>query len=95
MIRGLQVIDVSIRNIVAFMRIANGAQPSTIQFHRLEGIQDLSSLLSDGVRIRTASFDFLLPDGSVPAKTKGELLKELSSLEMQVEPGSAQDPIPI
>lgn len=79
MIRGLQVIDVSIRNLVAFMQIANGAQANTIQFHRLEGIKDFSALLDDEVHIRSASFDFHIPDSSVPATTKGELLGELAS----------------
>jgi hypothetical protein len=77
MIRGLQVLDVSIRNIVAFMRIANGAQPSAIQFHRLEGVEDLAALLNDSVTVRTSSFDTFIPDAEVPATTKNQLLDEL------------------
>jgi hypothetical protein len=76
-IRGLQVLDVSIHNIVAFMRIANGAQPSTIRFHRLEGVEDLAALLDDSVSLRTSTFNAFIPDADVPATTKKQLLDEL------------------
>jgi len=78
MIRGLQLIDVSIRNVVAFMRIANGAQPSKTQFHRLEGVEDLAALLDDSVRVRTSSFDTYIDDSQIPATTKKQLLEELA-----------------
>ncbi len=77
MLRGLQVLDVSIRNIVAFIRIANGAQPSTIQFHRLEGVKDLAALIEDSVSVRTSSFNTFIPDADVPVTTKTQLLDEI------------------
>lgn len=77
MIRGLQVIDVSIRNVVSFIRIANGAQPSTIRFLRLEGVEDLAALLNDSVSVRTSSFDTYLDDSLIPATKKTQLLDEL------------------
>lgn len=80
MIRGLQVIDVSIRNIVAFLRIVHGAAPNTIQFHRLEGVEDLASLLRDSVGVRTWSFDAVLDDSQIPLTTKKQLLEELASV---------------
>lgn len=90
MIRGLQLIDVSIRNVVAFMRIANGAQPGTIQFHRLEGVEDLAALLDDSVRVRTSSFDTYIEDSQIPATTKKQLLEELA--QAFKEPDDPDDP---
>jgi len=78
LIRGLQVIDVSIRNIVSFLRIVNGARPSTIQFHRLEGVQDLAGLLKDSISVRVSSFDTYIPDSEIPPTSKKELLDELA-----------------
>ena len=78
MLRGLQLIDVSIRNIVSLMRIANGAQPSTIQFLRLEGVEDLAALLDDSISVRTSSFDTYVDDSLIPATTKKQLLEELA-----------------
>lgn len=80
MIRGLQVVDVSIRNIVSFIRIANGAQPSTIQFVRLEGVEDLAALLDDSAIVRTSSFDTCIDDSLVPSTTKKQLLDELDQI---------------
>lgn len=78
MIRGLQVIDVSIRNIVTFLRIVHGAQPNTVQFMRLEGIEDLTALLHDSVGIRSSSFDVDLDESQISATTKKGLLEELA-----------------
>lgn len=78
MIRGLQVIDVSIRNIVTFLRIVHGTPPGTVQFMRLEGIDDLAALLKDSVGIRTATFDVDLDESQIPVTTKTELLEELA-----------------
>lgn len=78
MIRGLQLIDVSIRNIVAFIKIANGAQPGKTQFHRLEGVEDLAALLDDTVSIRNSSFDTYIDDSEIPSTTKKQLLEELA-----------------
>jgi hypothetical protein len=85
MIRGLQVIDVSIRNIIAFMRIVNGAQPSLTQFHRLEGVEDLATLLADSVSVRSSSFDTLIPDSKIRATTRRELQNELVKTFSQSE----------
>jgi hypothetical protein len=85
MIRGLQVIDVSIRNIIAFMRILNGAQPSLCQFHYLEGVEDLSILLADSVSVRSSSFDTLIPDSEIRATTKQELQSEIAKTFSQPE----------
>jgi hypothetical protein len=78
MIHGLQVIDVSIRNIVTFLRIVHGAQPGTVQFTRLEGIDDLTALLRDSVGVRSSSFDVVLDESEIPATTKKQLLEELA-----------------
>jgi hypothetical protein len=92
MLRGLQVIDVSIRNIVAFMRIANGAQPSKVKFHRLEGVQDLVGLLKDSVGIKSSSFDTFIPDEQIPATTKKQLLDEIDQVFKSPDPGSSDEP---
>lgn len=76
-IRGLQLIDVSISNVVSFMRIANGAPADTVQFHRLEGVTDLASMLRDDIGLRTFSFDSAIHE-PILATTKAELLEELS-----------------
>ncbi|HYC35360.1 MAG TPA: hypothetical protein VEC19_02990 [Usitatibacter sp.] len=86
MIRGLQLIDVSIRNIVAFIRIANGAQPHKIQFHRLEGVEDLPALLDDSISVRTSSFDTYIPDAEIPATTRKELLAEIEQAFATAQP---------
>jgi len=78
-IRGLQVIDVSIRNIVTFLRIVHGAKPNTVQFHRLEGVEDLAALLRDSVGVRTSSFDVNLDESLIPVVTKKQLLEELAA----------------
>jgi hypothetical protein len=78
MIRGLQVIDVSIRNIIAFLRILNGASPSMTQFHRLEGVEDLATLLADSISVRSSSLDTLIADADIRATTKRELNEELA-----------------
>lgn len=93
MIRGLQLIDVSIRNIVAFIKIANGAQPSKTQFHRLEGVEDLAALLDDSVSIRTSSFDTYIEDSLIPATTKKQLLEELAQhFRKPDDPGDSAAP---
>ena len=78
MIRGLQVIDVSIRNIVTFIRIIHGAPANTVQFHRLEGIADLAALLHDSIGVRSSTFDINLDESQIQATTKKELLDELA-----------------
>lgn len=78
MIRALQVIDVSIRNVVTFLRILNGAQPGTVQFMRLEGIDDLAASLQESLGIRSSSFDVVVDESQIPATTKKELLEELA-----------------
>ena len=77
MIRGLQVIDVSIRNIVAFIRVIHGTPPNTVQFHRLEGVEDLAALLHDSIGVRSSSFDVTLDESQMPVTTKKQLLEEL------------------
>lgn len=77
MLRGLQVVDASIRNIVTFIRIIHGAQPGTVQFHRLEGVEDLAALLQDSIGVRTSSFDVDLDESQISATTKKQLLDEL------------------
>jgi hypothetical protein len=77
MLRGLQLIDISIGNIVSFLRIVNGAQPNSIQFHRLEGVEDLAALLKDSVSVRSSSLDTYIDDALIPATTKKQLLDEI------------------
>jgi hypothetical protein len=77
---------------VSFIRIANGAQPSTIQFHRLEGVEDLAALLNDSVSVRTSSFDTYMDDSLIPATTKKQLLDELD--QTFKKPDDPNDPAP-
>lgn len=86
MIRSLQVIDVSIRNIVTFLRIVHGAKPNTVQFMRLEGVEDLAAVLDDAMTVRTSSFDTYVDDSQVPATTKKQLQEELAHAFAQPEP---------
>ena len=77
MLRGLQLIDVSIRNAVSYLQILNGAQPSTIQFKRLADVEDYAAFLHDSVGIRSTNFDICLDESQIPATTKAQLLEEL------------------
>lgn len=86
MIRGLQVIDVSIRNIVTFLRIVHGAKPNTVQFMRLEGVEDLAALLHDSIGVRTSSFDIELDQSQIQATTKKQLQEELAQAFAEPEP---------
>jgi hypothetical protein len=86
MLRSLQVIDASIRNIVTFIRIIHGAQPNTVQFLRLYGIEDLTALLHDSVGVRTSSFDVNLDEAQIQATTKKQLQEELAQAFAEPEP---------
>jgi hypothetical protein len=86
MIRGLQVIDVSIRNIVTFLRIVHGAKPGTVQFMRLEGVEDLAALLHDSIGVRTSNFDVELDQSQIQATTKKQLQEELTLAFAEPEP---------
>lgn len=86
MIRGLQVIDVSIRNIVTFLRIVHGAKPNKVQFMRLEAVEDLASLLHDSIGVRTSSFDVELDQSQIQATTKKQLQEELTQAFAEPEP---------
>ena len=92
MLRGLQVIDVSIRNIVAFMRITSGVQPSEVKFHRLEGVQDLAELIKDSVGIKSSSFDTFIPDDQILPTTKKQLLDEIDQVFKGSGPSASDEP---
>lgn len=78
MLRGLQLIDVSIRNVVSFIRVANGINPGTVQYWRLPEVEDYAALLNDSISVRTSSFDTYIEDSQIPATTKKQLLEELA-----------------
>jgi hypothetical protein len=78
MLRGLQLIDVSIRNLVSFMRIVHGVHPDELQFWRLEGVDDYEMLLRDTVGVRSISLDYTLPDAEIAMTNRKELLDHLA-----------------
>jgi hypothetical protein len=74
----LQLVSMSIKNVVSALRIANGASPGTCRFHRPTDDSDFDRPWSYSPGVLHCSFDFDIPEDQVRAVKRAELLQILA-----------------
>jgi len=79
MVQRLQLIQMSIGNVVGALRIMNGSAPDTIQFHRPEDPSAFETAWNWSVGVTSINMDTLIEDSDVAPTTTEELLRELEA----------------
>lgn len=74
----LQLISMSINNVVAALKIINGAKASTCQFIRPEQDADFEKPWTHSIGVTNCSMNFVINDNDIAATTRKELLKNLN-----------------
>lgn len=74
----IQLVSMSITNVVSALKIANGAQSGTCQFLRPEEDADFEKPWSYSPGVTSCNMDFIINDNDVIPTTRKELLEKLS-----------------
>lgn len=74
----LQLVSMSVTNIISALKIANGAQPGTCKFFRPQEDSDFEKPWSYSPGVTICNMDFVISEGQVSSVTKSELLKILT-----------------
>lgn len=83
MIHGLQLIAVSINNIVSFLQIVNDVPRSKVPFKRPEDDSFFDSPWWEGVGVAHAAFDTVISRDNIKPYTKDEIRKHLEEIRME------------
>ena len=73
----LQLVSMSVINILSALKIANGVQPGTCKFLRPQEDSDFEKPWSYSPRVTNCNMDFVISEDKVNSVTKSELLKIL------------------
>ena len=74
----LQLVSMSVTNIISALKIANGTQPGTCKFLRPQEDSDFEKPWSYSPGVTIFNMDFVISEGQVSSVTKSELLKILT-----------------
>ena len=74
MVLALQLISMSIRNVVSMLQILNGRKPSEVRFMRPSEDNDFDRPWEHSPSVLNAKLDFVIPEEAVKRTTKQELL---------------------
>jgi len=77
--QAIQLVSMSITNIVGGIRILNGTQPSTVRFERPEDSTFFEAPWQWHVGLTHGSFQFVIDPTEIQCTSKTDLLKELES----------------
>ncbi len=82
MAKSLQLIDMSIANIVSFLRIVNGAKADEAKFLRLQPGEDYSDAWRPDSLVKSFNVDSVINPLMIKPSTKAELLKFLAESDV-------------
>lgn len=71
----LQLISMSIRNVVSMLQILNGSKPSEVRFVRPSQDRDFDGPWEHSPSVRHAGLDVVIPEGAVTKTSQQELLE--------------------
>ena len=74
----IQLVSMSINNIVSALKIANGATAGTCKFLRPEEDEDFDTPWSYSTGVTSCNMDFVINEGDVVSTTRKELLERLN-----------------
>jgi hypothetical protein len=80
MLLNLKVVDVSISNIISYLRIVNGADPVTTLWHSLENFEQLSSNVGPRGGITAIKWRAPINAESIELTTKASLSEEIAAI---------------
>lgn len=76
-IQAIQLVSISINNVVGGLRILNGIQPSTVRFERPEDPAFFEAPWQWPVGLTHGSFEFVIEASEIKCASRSELLREL------------------
>ncbi len=83
MAKSLQLIDMSIANIVSFLRIVNGAKAGEAKFQRLQPGENYSDAWRQDSPVKSFNVDTVINPLMIKPSTKAELLKFLVERDLE------------
>jgi hypothetical protein len=73
----LQLIQMSINNVISALKVENGVRADECQFQTLSDDEDFMRAWSYSTGVTTMNFDFVLDENELPEVTKADILKQL------------------
>jgi len=77
MVQAIQLISISINNVLGALRILNGTQPSTVRFERPEDPSAYEAPWQWPVGLKRGSFAFVIDPAEIKCVTRASLVSEL------------------
>ena len=73
----LQLIQLSINNVISALKVENGVPANECQFQALGDDEDFMRAWSHSTSVTNMNFDFVLDENELPEVTKSDILKQL------------------
>lgn len=73
----LQLIQISINNVISALKVANGVPASECRFQIFSEDEDFMRAWSHSTGVTNINFDFVLDENKLPEVTKADILKQL------------------
>lgn len=81
MIQALQLISISIGNLISYLRILHGVDPKTVPFRRPQDSEFFHAPWQNSVSVTSASFDTIVAEQHIHRFSNDEILAQLEQME--------------